>query len=103
MKFKILIASAFFSLLTVTATAQRGIRTLRDEDLKIRHGVKNGSLTRREACQLKRQERKLKMERRRFLANDGRLGPAERLKLRKDEKRLDRNIRRQKHDRQSRF
>jgi Ni/Co efflux regulator RcnB len=91
--------TAFFAL---SAAAQQGARTLTDENRKIRQGVRSKQLTRRETVQLKRQERKLRLEKRRFRANDGKIGPVERRKLRRDERKLDRNIFRQKHDRHRR-
>lgn len=101
MKTKIFIATMILFAATFTASAQSN-KTLKDENRHIRQGVRSGELTNRETVRLKKQEAKLKREAVRAKTNDGHIGPVERRKLRRDEKRLDRNIRRQKHDGQVR-
>jgi hypothetical protein len=101
MKSKIFIATAILLATAFTTSAQNN-RTLRDENRHIRHGVRNGELTAGETVRLKREETRLRKEAVRFKRNDGSIGRVERAKLRRDQKRLDRNIRRQKHDRQRR-
>ena len=102
MKAKLFIATVAFSIIAISASAQCGKRTLRDENRRIRQGAVSGQLTGRETARLKMQEAKLRNEAIRYKTNDGKIGPLERADLRKDEKRLDRNIYRQKHDGQRR-
>jgi hypothetical protein len=102
MKPVVVLAAAAICFMSLNASAQQRPRTLKDENRHIRKGVKSGELTGRETVQLKRQEQKLRKEKARFEANDGTLSRREKGKLLRDEKKLDRNIRRQKHDRQKR-
>ena len=103
MKTKLLIAVALFSLTTIAAAAQNGNKTLHDENLRIRQGVASGQLTGKETSRLRMEEANLRKEAIRYKTNDGRIGRRERADLRRDNKRLDRNIRCQKHYRQRRF
>jgi hypothetical protein len=98
----ILASIAFFSIVIGSATAQ-GNPGLRDESRRIRRGVVSGQLTPAEAIRLNEQKRALRAEALRYKLNDGRIGPLERADLRRDNHRLNRNICRQKHDRQRRF
>ena len=102
MKSKFIIAIvALMSVATISASAQ-GNRNLRDEDQRIHNGVRSGQLTARETARLEREKANLRNEAIRYKVNDGRIGPRERADLRRDNRRLDRNIFRQKHDRQIR-
>ncbi len=101
MKLKFIIAAAIFFATTFAATAQNP-RSLKDENRHIRQGARSGELTAPETIRLKRQEANLKRDAIRYKTNDGSISRREKAKLLRDEKRLDRNIRRQKHDRQSR-
>ncbi|MEO5893736.1 MAG: hypothetical protein ABIQ31_26005 [Ferruginibacter sp.] len=87
---------------TISVSAQNN-RGLRDERQRIHQGVKSGELTARETARLSREKAKLRNEAIRYKTNDGHIGPRERADLRRDNRRLDRNIYRQKHDRQRRF
>lgn len=102
MKTRLFIASAILCIISVSASAQNGNRSLRDENRRIKGGVVSGQLTAAEAARLKAQEASIRREAIRYKTNDGRIGPRERADLRRDQKRLDRNICRQKHDRQRR-
>jgi len=95
-------AIAIFSIITLTVTAQNN-RSLRDENRRIRHGVISGELTASETARLKIQESRLRAEAYRYKNNDGRISFQERADLRRDNRRLSRNIFRQKHDSQIRF
>lgn len=68
---------------------------------RIRHGVRSGSLTRREAARLERQQARTRAAEARAKA-DGRVTARERVRLQRRENRTSRRIYRQKHDRQSR-
>ena len=102
MKSKIFIAAALVIATAFSASAQSNPRSLKDENRRIRQGVHSGELTATETARLKVEEARLKAEAVRFKTNNGNVGPAEKAKLLRDEARLDRNIRRQKHDRQVR-
>ena len=86
----------------MSASAQNN-RSLKDENQRIRQGVRSGELTPRETARLEREKAHLRREAIRYRANDGHIGPRERADLRRDNRRLDRSIYRQKHDRQRRF
>lgn len=103
MKTRFIIAFvALLSVSAISATAQNN-RGLQDERQRIHQGVQSGQLTHREAARLNAQKAQLRNEAIRYKANDGRIGPRERADLRRDNKRLNRNICYQKHDRQKRF
>lgn len=99
---RITLSIALLSIISLSAGAQNN-RTLADENIRINHGLANGELTVREAAGLKMQEAHLRREAIRFKMNDGKIGPMERAKLARDNRRLSRNIYRQKHDCQRRF
>lgn len=101
MKTKFLFA-AIISIAFLSVNAQSGKRSLQDENRRIRQGVKSGQLTATEAARLKTQEARLKREAIRYKRNDGVISPVERADLKRDNKKLNRNIYRQKHDRQRR-
>jgi hypothetical protein len=93
----LIVVAAIFAV--STAVAQPG---LRDENRRIRRGAISGQLTPAETIRLKQQENALRAEALRFKQNDGRISRRERRKLLRDERRLDRHIFIQKHDRQRR-
>ena len=99
---RIITAIAFFSIISLSAAAQNNL-SLHDENRRIRQGVVSGQLTAPELTRLKIQESQLRAEALRYKCNDGRIGPRERADLRRDNRRLSRNIFHQKHDRQRRF
>ncbi|MFT3681823.1 MAG: hypothetical protein QM791_16240 [Ferruginibacter sp.] len=100
MKYKFLIA-ALTLFIAGTAAAQNG-PGLKDENRRIRQGVVNGQLTPAETVRLKTQERRLREEAIRYKMNDGHISACERRDLRRDNRRLNRQIFIQKHDRQRR-
>jgi hypothetical protein len=103
MKLSIVIAAIVtISISANTASAQAN-RSLQDEKSRIHQGVRSGELTPVEAARLKAQTANLKAEAIQYKTNDGRIGRRERADLRRDNRRLNRNIFRQKHDRQKRF
>lgn len=97
-----ILSIALFSIIGLSATAQNNL-SLRDENRRINQGIVSGELTPREAGRLKFQEAHLRREAIRFKMNDGKIGPVERRKLERDNRRLNRHIYRQKHDCQKRF
>lgn len=55
------------------------------------HHFQDRRITKREAAKLKMERRDIKRDRRRALANDGKIGPLERRHIRRDKKVLRRN------------
>lgn len=74
---------------------------LDNEAARISAGIRDGSLTEREARRLQNVENRIRAEEERFKA-DGRFTPRERQKVARDENRLSRQIYRQRHDAQRR-
>ena len=95
----ILIAAGYSASAQTSSAAK--ISTLPNDKDRIHQGVKSGELTKAEAARLKEKEERLKMEKKDY-KQDGVISPAERKDLRKDKKRLSKDIYRQKHDRQER-
>lgn len=69
---------------------------------RIRAGVTDGSLTRPEAHRLVHQQVRIERKERRFRANDGVLGPRERVNLHRHQNRASRNIFRKRHNNRTR-
>ena len=65
---------------------------------RIAAGVEDGSLTRGEAHRLGHQQVRIEAKERRFRANDGKLGPKERVNLNRSLNRSSRNIHRARHN-----
>jgi uncharacterized protein HemX len=89
---------------TVTAAGQRTPRVNRREwrqTTRIRRGVRNGSLTRREAGRLTQQQARIHRHEARIKA-DGTVTARERASLARQQNRASRNVYRQKHDSQRR-
>ncbi|NOX20068.1 MAG: hypothetical protein GXO99_02230 [Nitrospirae bacterium] len=76
-------------------------KRMHTQQLRIKQGIKDGSLTLREAIRLEREQARIRCEERRFKA-DGVLTKRERIKLHRDLDRASRHIFREKHDRQRR-
>jgi len=68
---------------------------------RIKHGMKNGELTKKEAAGLKAQQRHINRSKKRAKA-DGKVTARERNSIRRKQNRASRNIKRQKNDPQSR-
>jgi hypothetical protein len=69
---------------------------------RIAHGVQDGSLTRHEAHRLAHQQHRIERRERRFRANDGALGPRERMALDRSLDRSSRHIYRARHNERTR-
>ena len=98
------LALSFAASATVTAAGQLTPRVNRREGrqtIRIRHGVRNGSLTRRETGRLARQQARIHRHEARIKA-DGQVTARERASLTRQQNRASRNIYRQKHDSQRR-
>ncbi|MEJ7610488.1 MAG: hypothetical protein WKF88_04845 [Ferruginibacter sp.] len=85
---------------TAQAVSARPVSTLSNDNKRIHQGVKSGEITAAERARLKAQEAKIRQERKAY-RGDG-ISKTERKDLRKDKKRLSKNIYRQKHDGQVR-
>jgi uncharacterized membrane protein YebE (DUF533 family) len=100
----ILLAVIFVIALGASALAQTTPSVDRREhrqQRRIRRGVRSGSLTRREALRLERQQARTRALEARA-KSDGRVTARERARLQRRENRTSRHIYRQKHDRQTR-
>ncbi len=105
MNFKNIVAGLILTAVSFTASAQTApaakVSTLENDKDRIHQGVHSGELTRKEAARLSVQTARVRQEQREY-REDGVITPAERKDLRKDKKRLSKNIYKQKHDRQDR-
>jgi hypothetical protein len=72
------------------------------QQMRIHQGVQSGTLTRREARRMERQERRMALKTRRAWRSGGQLTPVERTRLEGRYNRESRRIYRQKHDQQNR-
>ena len=97
----VLMGVVLLSISTITASAQNN-RNFQDENQRIRQGVRSGQLTAAETYRLKQRELQIRNEATRYKLNDGRIGPRERADLRRDNRQLNRQVFRQKHDCQRR-
>jgi hypothetical protein len=103
----ILIAFAFSTAINSKANNLPGQRTPeinrreRRQAQRLRRGVRNGSLTRRETERLAAQQARIRAHEARA-KSDGTVTARERASIRRQESRASRNIYRQKHDRQRR-
>ena len=100
MKTKFFITAAVLAI-TMSASAQQ-YNNYRDENRRIRHGAASGQLTPGEAARLRMREADLRRDAIRYRANDGYISRKERVRLIRDERKLDRSIYRQRHDCQRR-
>lgn len=100
----VLLALAGALTLGLAAGASAGALDRREhrQAERIRQGVRSGELTRHEADKLRREQAHIRAEEYRFRHDDGVLGPRERAKLDHDLDRASRDIRREKHDGQTR-
>lgn len=98
MRFKLIIPLlVIMTALTVQTNAQGRVRSV-NQERRIRHGVRNGELTRVEARQLQRRENEVRRTRRAAMA-DGTVTPRERREIRREQRRANRAIIRKKHNR----
>lgn len=84
------------------ALAARPMRREVRQQARVDQGVRSGQLTRAEALRLERAQARLDAKLRRQRArNGGRLTPAQRREAKREQDRLNRQIYREKHDRQT--
>jgi|GEM_PF-3843062 len=100
---KKLILSAAILVATVSALVAQprnnNDKSFKDDDRKIENGVYSGKLTKYEAAKLKAQQDRIDAMAYKFKRNDGRIDFRERQILNSMQDELDRNIRREKNDR----
>ena len=89
--------SFFASAQTTPRVAKKQVK----QSVRIAEGVASGELTRREAKQLKRQQKHIQVEKR-IARADGVVTGRERAHIRHDQRVANRSIYRQKHDNQNR-
>ena len=95
-------AAAITQARNLTGQQTPGIdRRERRQSNRIRRGVNNGSVTRREARRLAAQQARIRAHERRARA-DGRVTARERVSIQRQENRASRNIYRKKHNRRNR-
>jgi hypothetical protein len=100
----IMLSAAFVLGLGLTATAQNTPRVdnrERRQQKRIRHGVRTGSLTRKEAVRMEKQQAKTHVMEAKA-KSDGTVTARERARLHRRENKTSRHIYKQKHDRQNR-
>ena len=96
----IVLSAVFVMGLSVVASAQINRRE-RHEQQRIRQGIRNGELTRREAGRLEAQQARIRIAER-FARRDGNISYRERARLDRMLDHASRNIYRRKHDSQDR-
>ncbi len=106
MNIKTLFSIALFGFISnatiaQTTTAAKPVSTLKNDNRRIRQGVRSGELTNAEVVKLKKQERDIRKDKKEA-RQDGVVTPAERKEIRSDKRKLSRDIYRQKHDGQVR-
>lgn len=92
---------AMHTPLEAQTTTNRSDRKEIRQRARIHEGRKSGELTRREARQLRRQQRRIHM-RKRHAASDGVVSPDEQQRIDRSQRRASRNIFRKKHNQRSR-
>ena len=106
MKKIIIIAAALFCIgLVNKLSAQQATPMVTGKQIKqqarIQEGKRSGELTRKETARLQMQQAKIRHDKRKA-KSDGVVTPAERRKLRAEQRRANRTIYRQKHDAETR-
>jgi hypothetical protein len=97
--FLAVIAAMFLPLI---GSAQGINQRQRNQQSRIRQGVRSGELTRREAGRLEAQQARIRVNERYARRSGGEFTARERARIQRQENRASRNIYRQKHDRQDR-
>ncbi len=94
-------AAAYTSKAQTTTTTVKPVSTIKNDEARIKQGVKSGELSKAETARLAAQTAKLKNEKEAYKA-DGVVTAEERKDYRSDKKKVSRRIYRQKHDAQTR-
>jgi DNA-binding transcriptional regulator of glucitol operon len=105
MKKLILITGILFLLTSAIATAQTTNRSITSTQInqqkRIKQGVKDKTLTKKEARKLEAQQKKIRIEKKMAKA-DGKITPNEKKILKHEQKQASKNIYREKHNKQNR-
>ncbi len=100
--FVAIVALLFVNILSYAQTATPQVKQRQvNQQQRIQEGVKSGELTKREAVKLQAREAKIQHDKNVAKA-DGKVTPAERAKLNREQSAASRKIYRQKHDGQVR-
>ncbi|HKX31538.1 MAG TPA: hypothetical protein VJ302_27875 [Blastocatellia bacterium] len=75
----------------------------REQEVRIRQGVRSGELTRREARRLQEQQDRIRRDEFRARRSGGEFTPSERARIQRELNESNRDIRREKNDRQDRW
>ena len=93
----IILGSSFVLISAQTAMPQIN-QTQKQQQIRIRQGVKSGELTRRETRKLEHQQKAIQHDKR-IAKADGVVTPNERKQIRREQNRASKNIYRKKHNR----
>ncbi len=97
MKTKFLVLLIILFCLGFGSLNAQTVKTPRHERQRIKQGVKSGEITRRETKTLAMQQKDIRHDKKEARA-DGRVTPAERRHIRRDERKASRSIYRKKHN-----
>jgi hypothetical protein len=95
-------AALVAAMVPVFALAQGINERERNQQQRIRQGVRSGELTRREALRLEREQAQIRFAEARARRSGGEFTLRERARIQRELNQSSRHIRRQKHDRQDR-
>lgn len=105
MKRIVLITAVLFIFSTGMINAQNQVKSIgarqAAQQARIKEGIQNKELTRREGARLESEQRAIQVEKR-IAKSDGKITPGERRILKQEQDRAGRDIYRQKHDAQIR-
>ncbi len=106
MNIKTLFSIALFGFISnatiaQTTTAAKPVSTLKNDNRRIRQGVRSGELTKSEVVKLKKEERDIRKDEKEA-RQDGVVTAAERKDIRSDKRKLSRDIYRKKHNEKER-
>jgi len=105
MKKIVIISAVLFIASAIQINAQTATPAVTSRQVKqqarIEQGVENKELTKTETARLEREQRRIEIEKR-MAKKDGTVTPEEKRFLKREQNRANRDIRRQKHDAQTR-
>lgn len=102
MKAKLFVAALMLFCIGINSADAQVRQTAKNQQKRIRQGVRSGELTKPEAVNLARDQREIRQDIREAKTNDGVITPAERKDIRQDQRQASRKIYRKKHNRRDR-
>jgi len=96
------VAALVAAMVPVCGLAQSINDRERNQQQRIRQGIRGGELTRQEALRLEREQARIRFAEARARRSGGEFTPRERTRIQRELNQSSRHIRRQKHDRQDR-